>query len=236
VWIVRDEAELWRRLDELAVDSLLQEYVPGVEFGLFYARRPDEPRGRLISITEKVRPVLVGDGRRRLEELILDDERAVCLARTYCELNAERLDHVPAAGEEVVIAELGTHCRGSIFLDGERVHTPALAEAVDRLSRSFEGFFFGRYDVRAESAQALAAGRFRVVELNGLTSESTHIYDPRHSLLGAWRTLFRQWRLAFEIGRANRQRGAATARPGELLQRWLGYRKLQRGHGGQPGA
>jgi len=230
VWIVRDEEELERRLDELKVDSLLQEYIPGIEFGLFYARHPSEERGRIISITEKVRPTVTGDGKRTLEDLILFDERAVCLARTYLDQNTEHLDDVPAAGEVVTIAELGTHCRGAIFLDGERVHSPALTEAVERLSRSLEGFHFGRYDVRTDSVEALMAGRFKAVELNGLTSESTHIYDPRHTLFGAWRTLCRQWKLAFEIGAENRARGAATTSAVELVGQWLGYKKLERGH------
>jgi membrane protein DedA with SNARE-associated domain/pimeloyl-ACP methyl ester carboxylesterase len=230
VWIVQDEEELERRLDELKVDSLLQEYVPGIEFGLFYARRASEAQGRLISITEKVRPTVTGDGTRTLEDLILFDDRAVCLARTYLDLNAARLDDVPAADEQVTIAELGTHCRGAIFLDGERVHSTELTASVERLSRALPGFHFGRYDVRTESVKALMAGRFKAVELNGLTSESTHIYDPRHTLFGAWRTLCRQWELAFEIGAENRAQGASTTSAAELVGQWLGYRKLERGH------
>jgi hypothetical protein len=63
----------------------------------------------------------------------------------------------------------------------------------------------------------LRAGRgLRVVELNGLTAEATHIYDPRHGLLYAYRVLFEQWRLAFEIAAANRARGARPASVAEL--------------------
>jgi hypothetical protein len=187
-------------------------------------------RGRLISITEKRMPFVTGDGERTLEELILWDERAVCLAATYLDLNADRLEHVPAAGERVEIAWLGTHCRGAVFLDGERFLTDELVDAVDRVSKGLEGFCFGRYDVRTESGAALARGEFRVIELNGLTSESTHIYDPRHTLLGGWLTLCRQWRLAFEIGRANRERGAPTSSALELVRSVLAYRELERRH------
>ena len=55
------------------------------------------------------------------------------------------------------------------------------------------------------------------VELNGVTSEATHIYDRRHSVFYAWRTLCRQWSLAFEIGRENRARGT---RPESLKGFW----------------
>ena len=43
-----------------------------------------------------------------------------------------------------------------------------------------------------------------MLELNGVTAESTDIYDPANSVVAAWRKLMRQWRLAFEIGAANR--------------------------------
>jgi hypothetical protein len=46
------------------------------------------------------------------------------------------------------------------------------------------------------------------VELNGVTSEATHIYDPKQSLCGAYRVLFEQWRIAFEIGLQNSERCA----------------------------
>ena len=76
------------------------------------------------------------------------------------------------------------------------------------VSATFSGFHFGRYDVRTDSAEALQRGEFTVIELNGLSSEATSIYDPKHSVWFGWRTLCRQWRLAFEIGAANRARGA----------------------------
>ena len=47
-----------RSLDQLCeylsrgVPCILQEYVPGKEFGVFYYRRPDEARGQVFSVTE----------------------------------------------------------------------------------------------------------------------------------------------------------------------------------------
>jgi hypothetical protein len=68
------------------------------------------------------------------------------------------------------------------------------------------------------------------VELNGVTSEATHIYDPRHSLIDGWRTLFRQWRLAFEIGRANRDAGHAPTGLFEIVRLLRAYRDSSRTH------
>ncbi|HEX2100363.1 MAG TPA: hypothetical protein VHF69_06860, partial [Candidatus Synoicihabitans sp.] len=186
---------------------ITQVYVPGVEYGVFYFRLPTADRGEILAITDKRIVSVTGDGRRTLEELIWADDRAVGLAHYYLRVFARRLDDVPAPGEVVPLNELGTHCRGALFLDGTHLLTPALSEAVERLSTGFAGFYFGRYDVRAPSEAAFRAGEFQVIELNGLTSEATSIYDPRHSVWFGWRMLCRQWRLAYEIGAANRARG-----------------------------
>lgn len=220
VAIVRDAAALRLALDERPGDLLVQEYVPGVEAGLFYVRRPCEAHGSLTSITDKRMIAVTGDGASTLETLILRDPRAVCLAPVHLARHAASLARVPAAGEIVPLVDVGTHSRGALFLDGAALATPALAAAVDRLSRGHPGFHLGRYDVRADSAEALRAGEFRVVELNGLTAEPTDIYDPRHGVLYAWRTLAAQWRTAFEIGAENVARGARAASWPEIAALW----------------
>ena len=55
-----------------------------------------------------------------------------------------------------------------------------------------------------------------MLELNGLTAEATHVYDPANGLVAAYRVLFAQWGLAFEIAAQNRARGAEPASLAEL--------------------
>ena len=208
VAIVRSPGELAHYMTAARGATIAQRFVPGLEFGIFYYRFPGEPRGHIFSITEKRFPVLTGDGASTLRELILDDRRAACLAPTYFKLTRYPLHWVPGAGESVQPVEIGSHCRGAIFLDGGRLATPELEEEVDRISRAREGFYFGRYDVRSDSEADLRAGRFTILELNGVSAEATHIYDPAVSLYQAYRVMFTQWRLAFEIGEANRKLGA----------------------------
>lgn len=219
VEIVRSVEELQRSVQAAAGNTIMQEYIPGHEFGVFYYRYPGEETGHIFSITDKQFPRVTGDGKKTLEQLILRDERAVCLARWYCSKNQARLDTVPAEGEQIQLVEIGSHCRGAIFLDGERYHTPALQQAIDRISQRFDGFFFGRFDIRAPSLDDFQQGtRFTVIELNGVTSEATHIYDPRYRLSDAYRVLFAQWRIAFAIGAENRKRGIRPLSVGALLR------------------
>jgi hypothetical protein len=187
--------------------TIIQEYVAGYEYGVFYYRYPGEKEGTLFSITDKRLLTLTGDGRSTLEQLILQDERAMCMAPFHFRRHQDRLFDVPRFGEKNALVEVSTHCRGALFLDGSSVRSPALTSVIDRISKRFEGFYFGRYDIRTPSLEDFRQGRnFKIVELNGVTSEATHIYQPGNSIWNAYRTLQRQWRIAFEIGAANRNR------------------------------
>ncbi|MEM6645011.1 MAG: alpha/beta fold hydrolase [Bacteroidota bacterium] len=208
VGIIRSDAERDAYLAEHPERLIAQEYVPGLEYGVFYYRHPGEAQGHLFAITDKRFPTVNGDGQRTLERLILDDPRAVCMARFLLNHHADRLRDVPADGEVIRLVELGTHSRGSLFLDGTHLATPDLLAEIDLISQVYDGFYFGRYDLRVPSVEDFQAGRhLKIVELNGLTSEATSMYDPQHSVFFAWRTLMTQWRIAFEIGAANRTRG-----------------------------
>lgn len=219
VKIVKNYAELNKEMEEINGDHILQEFYDGIEASVFYIRYPNEEKGKIFSITEKRFPCLFGDGKSNLEELILRDDRAVCLAKKYFEQNAERLDYIPKTDEEIQIINIGTHSRGAIFLDGEWLKTPELEEKIDEICLRFAGFYFGRFDIRAKSFDDLQQGQnFKIIELNGVTSESTNIYDPKFSLIDAYRILFRQWRIAFEIGQENYDKGCRPTSVFQLLR------------------
>ncbi len=192
---------------------LVQPYHPGpLEAGIFYYRMPGEAQGRIFSVTDKRFPEVVGDGHSTLEALILRDPRLRMQAGVFARRHADRLEQVPAALERVSLAVAGNHCQGTMFLEGARLRTPELARTIDEIARAYAGFHFGRFDVRYASPAELMQGRgFKIVELNGITSESTNIYDPSFGLFAAYRTLARQWALAFRIGADNRRRGHAVS-------------------------
>lgn len=225
VAIARSEDEMRQYLQEASGDTVIQEYIPGFEFGVFYYRYPESEHGQIFAITDKQFPFVTGDGTSTLERLILQDERAVCMAKFYLEKQSEKLWDIPDKGEKRQLVELGTHCRGAIFLDGGWAKTEELEKAIDKVSKNFEGFYFGRYDIRTPSIEDFKEGKnFKVIELNGVTSEATNIYDPKNSLLAAYRVLFRQWRIAFEIGAQNRKRGIKPASLRELIKLIVEFR------------
>jgi hypothetical protein len=218
VTVARTLDALHARLAHAHEDTIVQEYVPGLEFGVFYARRPGEPRGRIVSLTEKRLPSVTGDGRRTLESLILSDENTIGMASFHLEQHADRLQDVPAKGQVVMLGDCGSHCRGARFYDAGALLTPALEHAIDDIASRFGGFYFGRFDLRVPTREAFTRGEdIIVLELNGVTSEVTHVYDPRVGLIEVYRALCGQWRLAFEIGAANAARGARVWSLAELM-------------------
>jgi hypothetical protein len=218
VIVTRTREALHAHLAHTSLDTIVQEYVPGLEFGVFYVRRPGEPRGRVLSITEKRLPSVTGDGRSTLERLILNDPDTIGMARFHLRQHASRLHEVPQLAQVVSLGDCGSHCRGARFYDAGTLLTPALEYAIDDIAARFYGFSFGRFDLRVPSRNALMRGEdITILELNGVTSEVTHIYDPGVSVIEAYRALCGQWRLAFEIGAENAARGARVWSLAELI-------------------
>lgn len=218
VAIIRSQAQLDAYLAWAPGDVLIQCYVEGEEFGVFVYRDPRSGEAVIYSIVNKRFPVLIGDGRRSLVQLIEEDPRARLIAPLLWKRFAARLQEIPAAGETLQLVEIGAHCRGALFLDATHLAAPGLLHSMQRVFTAIDGFHFGRLDLRCPSAAQLARGEhLRILEVNGVTAEAAHIYHPDTPLLRGYAAILRQWRIAFEIGAANAARGARVTGPFELL-------------------
>ena len=230
VRLVRDRDALSRTLADypagtaLVVQQMIRD--PG-EAGLFYVRLPGEARGRITSITLKFPPMVTGDGRSTLRALILADPRYGTQPQIYLPRLVHRWDEVPASGELVQLVFVGNHCKGSTFANGNDHITPELTERIDAIARSIPDFSFGRFDVRYATLPELRQGRgFRIIEVNGVGSEATHIWDPRTRLIDAYRAQFSHYAAAFRIGAANRRAGFRATGLLALLRHWREQRRL----------
>ncbi len=188
---------------------VLQELVPyEAEAGVFYIRRPSEPKGRIFSFTLKYFPYVTGDGSSTLRQLIEADPRAGRLAHLYLPRHSDHLDTVLPEGRTYRLAFAGSHSRGTIFKNGNAHITPEMTEVFDRVSKAIPEFYFGRFDVRFRSLDDLQRGEhFRIIEINGAGAEATHIWDSRTTLGEAYRDLAEQYRELYRIGFENRRRG-----------------------------
>lgn len=224
VSIVQNASEAQAWLKEHPRPAMAQEYIPGLEFGVSWLRDPQadpEDLGQIYSLARKELPVVVGDGKHNLEHLILAHPRHVVQAASLLESNASRLFEIPAQGESVTLSQLGTHSRGAAFFDAQELRTSQLEQAIRHISARLDGFYVGRFDLRVPSVEDLQAGRhLKVIELNGLTGEPGHIYDPQHGIREARRCLRDLWGHAFRIGAGQHAAGAPLPSWRELWH-WL---------------
>jgi membrane protein DedA with SNARE-associated domain len=220
VRLMRSSKDVERYLSVEHGAVIAQPYHEGpYEAGVFYYRRPGEAGGRILSITDKHFPFVTGDGVATVEELIWRHPRYRMQARTFLERHNQVRQRVLPPGEQLQLAIAGNHAQGTLFRNGRHLATEALEERIDQIARSYPGFFIGRFDIRYRDPEAFMAGAdLAIVELNGATAECTEIYDPDASLLSAYRQLFRQWSLVFEIGAANRAAGIAVTPLARLIQ------------------
>ncbi|MBK8978543.1 MAG: hypothetical protein IPM29_21815 [Planctomycetes bacterium] len=97
------------------------------------------------------------------------------------------------------------------MLDARELATPELVVALDGFMAGVDGLDFGRFDVRVPDADALRAGvGMRVLELNGVTGEPAHVYQPGYPVRRGLRDLRDHWRAACATGAANVAAGRAT--------------------------
>ncbi len=232
VKVIHQTKELAQYLAQFPANSylLLQHKVPlEAEAGIFYIREPGTKKGYIFSITLKYAPYVVGDGRHTLKQLIEQDPRASKIAHLYFDRHRDKLDKIIADKQAYRLAFAGSHCKGSIFRNGQELITVELARVFDKIADDVDGFYYGRIDVRFENTENLKQGKgFQILEINGASSEATHIWDRDTRLAAVYKTLFYQYRVLFKIGDMNRKAGHKPASLWQLLQAYLRERKLVR--------
>ena len=209
VKLLKDADDLREYCQNCSEPFVLQRFHPGPhEIGVLWMRRTEsitDPEsdgqiGFIYAITIKHFPTLRGDGKRPLRRLILSHKRHRAQPGVFFEYNKSRLDWVPQESEKVILGIAGNHAQGAKFTDGSHLITPQLTDRMNEIVTGFDeragrGFDIGRFDLRCESLEELKNGRgFGIVELNGLTSEPTNLYDPKRSLFWAWGMLLGYWK------------------------------------------
>jgi len=196
------------------------------EAGVFYIRYPGQKQGKIISITLKYTPWVVGDGIRTLKQLIMADKRAGKLSHIYLDRHLDKQNTVIEKDKAFRLAFAGSHSRGSIFRNGNQYISNALTQSLDTFFDGVPGYHFGRLDLKFKNIDDLMEGKnYQILEMNGASSEATHIWDSRTSLLEAFQTLLKQYRILFKIGYLQRKEGH---KPPSLLQLYQAWREEKR--------
>jgi hypothetical protein len=205
---IDNREELENYLKKFRTRLVMQEFATQkLEYGVLYYRMPDEARGNISSVVQKVMPHIIGDGVSNLDSLLKTTERTSYFYKELSKAYKHRLNEIPENGKELILSDIGNHCRGATFYNCNHLINERLIDTFDKLSKQIEGFYFGRYDIKADSEEDLYNGVFKIVELNGANSEPAHIYDPQMPLFKAYGFMFRHWKTIFRISVKNHKKG-----------------------------
>lgn len=184
-------------------DFLIQELIHyPEELGLFYARRPNESKGRITGLTLKKFLVVEGDGQSTLHDLLCANARfALQIPKLRKKMD---LNTVLEKGIQECLVPFGNHSRGTEFIDGSHLISPELEATFDAILSKVPGFYYGRLDIRYQNLEDLAAGKnFSIIEVNGAKSEPISIYDQKHSFWTAQKMILERQKMVLEIVRLN---------------------------------
>ena len=208
---IDNETELDEKLPALIGDYLVQKFTHcKYECGIFYIRQNGVPK--ITGINEKHFPTVTGNGSHSIMELAQQHERFTHHWHSF--LQKLDTDRIPAEGEKVVLSFIGSHTLGCKFTNDSHKLTPELEQAIFSVFADQPGFNFGRVDVKAENQEALLRGEFIVIEVNGVASLPTHMFDPTLSVTQAYKIFFKHAKYLAEIGREQRKQ------PMELMSLW----------------
>jgi hypothetical protein len=205
VVVLYQQADLFSYHQQCPVDYLLQEQIQHpLEAGIFFVKNPANNQGILTGIVEKIFLQVTGNGHSSIRQLLMKEKRYALQLPALEHLLGEVLNEVLPVGENKVLAPIGNHARGALFLDASYRINTALTAAITALCNQIPEFYFGRLDIRFASWEALEKGeQLSVIELNGAGSEPTHMYHPSNSLFTAWKEIIKHWNWLFYISKYN---------------------------------
>jgi len=204
---IKDEKELTSYIKKYnSINLIIQEFIEYKnECSVFYHRIPGEKTGKITSITLKKYPTVIGDGKLTISALIKNDERAIHYIVYLSELNKDKLEIIPKNNEEVVLNIIGNHAKGTQFINGNHLISCQLTNLMDELNSDIKGWFYGRIDIKYHNFDELLLGKnMKIIEINGVISEPTHIYDAsKGSYLRALKSIKDHWEIIYLIGIKN---------------------------------
>lgn len=202
---VYKEKELASYLKNYPIDIIIQEFLNHKnECGIFYHRNPDSKKGKITSLTLKNFTTVIGDGTSSLEELIKKHERANIYINLFKKNHEENILSIPKKNEVIKLTSIGNHSMGTQFIDGNKLISKKLEQTFDTISNNIEGWYYGRVDIKYDDFPSLENGKnFKVLEINGILAEPTHIYDGENNYFKALKAIRTHWKILYNVATIN---------------------------------
>lgn len=203
---INNKTELKSYLEKYPIDIIIQEFLDFKnECGVFYHRNPNDKKGKITSLTLKHFLSVIGDGKSSLKKLISEDNRAKLYIDLFSSIHKEKMENIPLKDEQVKLTAIGNHSKGTQFINGNHLISHKLEEVFDNLSNSIPGWYYGRIDLKYNSFKELEDGiNFKILEVNGILAEPTHIYDSEnYSYFKALKAIRTHWKSLYDIATTN---------------------------------
>ena len=217
---IADTQKLKIYLENIQGKFIVQEFIDyPYEFGIMYYHIPNTDEYKITSIVEKGFLNVVGDGVSSIKSLLSKNDRALLVWDYLEEHLSDTWNSIPKKDELIYPQPIGNHCKGTMFIDSTHLTTDELTHKVHTMAKNIPEFYYGRFDVKAKSLEDFNRGDFiKVMELNGVTSEPGHIYDPNYSLITAYKDILNHFRIILKISKANTKRGFKPASFSEVYK------------------
>tara|TARA_R110001583_G_scaffold2879_1_gene19851 strand:- start:816 stop:1868 length:1053 start_codon:yes stop_codon:yes gene_type:complete len=206
---INSKQELIKYLEKYAsLNLIVQEFIEYKnECGVFYYKIPGEKNGVITSITLKKYLTVLGDGKSTLLSLINGNKRAKNYIDLILELNKANLNSIPPKNEEIILNVIGNHSKGTEFINGNHLINNELEKLLNKINLNIEGWNYGRIDIKYNRFEELLEEKnFKILEINGVISEPTHIYDSsKGSYFGALKSIKNHWKIIYKIGIKNNE-------------------------------
>ena len=201
--LIRNKKDITILVNAIEADYIIQEYIDlPLEYGVFYIRYKGE--SKIVGINGKYFPSLVGDGKSTIWELVKDRENFSNHWHTF--LRDFDLNKIPKKDEKIRLSHIGSHTLGCVFTDEIHLITPKLKKSFLNIMDSFDDLNYGRVDLRAKSEEDFKNGKFKFIEVNGITSLPTQMFDSSYSIFKAYKTFFEFGDYLVKIAKENKHK------------------------------
>ena len=120
----------------------------------------------------------------------------------------DQLEDILPKGEKLNLEPIGNHCRGTTFYNANHIINDQLTKIFNDIALQVDGYYYGRFDLKVDSLEDLYTGKnMQIIELNGVSSEVAHIYDPEYKLIQAYKDVFMHMNYIYQIAMKNHKNG-----------------------------
>lgn len=179
---------------------LIQEYIEyPLELGiLFYWDLEGKPQ--ISSIGSKSFCHVIGNGKDPFKALVKKNPRLATRIPLLEKRFKKEWETILPKDKHLLIEPIGNHNRGTTFLDGRNYYSKELLDWTANCARQIPGFDYGRFDIKIKDKNAFKRKmNIKIMEVNGVNSEPIHIYDPNYSIWNAYRDIFFQMKIIFDL-------------------------------------